>query len=412
MQKETVVVFVSNDCEYDNRVQKTVKTLCSHGYTVILNTVYKKKNIKLSFIDSNKLLVKSKFWNPSSSADKLLKLIPKKLKKAVKPSFLKYYRYLSYTNLWKDEVYPEEMQVIIANDLITLPVGVLLKKKHPNVKLVYDSHEYELHRMPPLTRINRIFVGAVEGLCIRYCDEIFTCSQYIADEIQQIYGTYPISCIYNSPNIDKLPIEKNRLRDDLKLGRDNIILLHVGKLTYGRGIEIIVRYLRHLPNVHLVSLGGWDNTFKANIDSVIDESNIRSQVHFLKPVPPSNVVDYIKGADIGIISIESLTKSYEYSMPNKLFEMSFARIPIMVNKDLKCSSIVRDFDLGVDFNIHNFDSFKLAIDTLLDVTNSFYKKEKFLEFSNIYSWIAQEKKLINIIDNLKHANEEGYEVQV
>jgi len=403
IKNKLVVVLVSNDCEYDNRVQKTVKALCADGYMVILNTVYKKENIRLSFLEVEQLSIKSKFWNPSLSIDELFKFIPKKVKKKVKPGLLKYYRYLSYTNLWKNEAYPEPLEVIIANDLITLPVGVLLKRRHPNAKLVYDSHEYELHRMPPLTRLNKLFVRALEGFCIRYCDDIITCSHYIADEMQQIYGTYPISCIYNSPSRDKLPIGKNHLRDDLKLESDSIILLHVGKLTYGRGIEVIAHYLRDLPNVHLVNLGGWDNTFKASIDSTIDDLNIESQFHFLEPVPPNNVVDYIKGVDIGIISIENLTKSYEYSMPNKLFEMSFAKIPIMVNKDLKCAGLVKKYNFGIDFDIYSFNSFEATIKSILKNKESFYSQKSFSEFSKIYSLKTQENKLENIVNNLTYA---------
>lgn len=404
IKNKLVVVLVSNDCEYDNRVQKTVKALCSNGCTVILNTVYKKNKIKLSFLGVEQFSIESKFWNPSSSVDRLLKIIPKKIKKKVKPGFLKYYRYLSYTNLWKNETYPESLNVIIANDLITLPVGVLIKKKHPNIKLVYDSHEYELHRMPPLTKLNKLFVRGLEGFCIRYCDDIITCSQYIADEMQQIYGTDPISCIYNSPSIDKLPIGKNHLRDDLKLESDSIILLHVGKLTYGRGIEVIAHYLRDLPNVHLVNLGGWDNTYKAEIHNLIEKLNIKNQVHLLNPIPPNYVVDYIKSADIGLISIEDLTKSYEYSMPNKLFEMSFAKIPIMINKDLKCASLVREHNFGIDFDIYDFNSFKSTIESILKTKESFYNQESFNEFSKVYSWKTQEKKLINIVNNLTNVN--------
>lgn len=403
IKNKLIVVLVSNDCEYDNRVQKTVTALCSNGYKVILNTVYKKKNIKLSFLNVENFSIESKFWNPNSSADKLLKLLPKKIKKKVKPGFLKYYRYVSYTSLWKNEVYPESLDVIIANDLITLPVGVLLKKKYPNSKLVYDSHEYELHRMPPLTKLNKLFVRGLEGFCIRYCDDIITCSQYIADEMQQIYGTDPISCIYNSPSINMLPVEQNYLKDDLKLGSDSIVLLHVGKLTYGRGVEVIAPYLKDLPNVHLVNLGGWDNTFKANIDNIIDDLNIKSQVHFLEPVPPNNVVDYIKGIDIGIISIESLTKSYEYSMPNKLFEMSFARIPIMVNKNLKCADLIKKYNFGIDFDIYNFDSFEATIHFILKNKKNFYSKKSFSEFSKTYSLKVQESELINIVNTLTYA---------
>lgn len=404
IKKKLIVVLVSNDCEYDNRVQKTVTALCSNGYKVILNTVYKKKNIKLSFLNVENFSIESKFWNPNSSADKLLKLLPKKIKKKVKPGFLKYYRYLSYTSLWKNEVYPESLDVIIANDLITLPVGVLLKKKYPNSKLVYDSHEYELHRMPPLTKVNKAFVWAIEKACIRYCDDIITCSDYIADELEQVYETSPIHSIYNSPVIKKLTIKNNHLRDDLNLPEGSIILLHVGKLTYGRGLEIIIPYLIDLPKVHLVNIGGWDNTYKASINNIIESLNVERQIHFLKPVPPNYVVDYIKGADIGLISIENLTKSYEYSMPNKLFEISFAKIPIMVNRDLKCASLVRNYNFGIDFDIYDFNCFKTTIESILKNKGNFYNQRSFNDFSEIYSWKAQEKKLLNIVNNLTYVN--------
>ena len=92
IKNKLVVVFVSNDCEYDNRVQKTVRTLYSNGYSVILNTNYKKNSIDLVFPNSDLLTIISKFWNPSSSVDKLFKIFPKKIKKKIKPHFLKYYR--------------------------------------------------------------------------------------------------------------------------------------------------------------------------------------------------------------------------------------------------------------------------------------------------------------------------------
>lgn len=403
-KNKLVVVFVSNDCEYDNRVQKTVRALYLNGYSVILNTIYKKDYVELLFSRSDNLTIESKFWNPSLSSDKFFKLIPRKIKKKIKPHFLKYYRYLSYILIWKDENYVEEPELIIANDLITLPVSVLLKKKYPNIKLVYDSHEYELHRMPPLTKINKAFVWLIEKICIKYCDDIVTCSDHIAGELEQVYNTFPISSIYNSPIIEKLPTGSNYLKDDLDLPESSIILLHVGKLTFGRGLEIIIPYLLNLPNVHLVNLGGWDNTYKATINKSIKNLNIEGQIHFLNPVPPNYVVDYIKGADIGLISIENLTKSYEYSMPNKLFEMSFAKIPIMINRNLKCSSLVKNYNFGIDFDIYDFNSFKLAIESILENKENFYNQKSFNDFSKIYSWKAQEKKLINIVNNLTYVN--------
>lgn len=394
---------MSNDCRYDNRVQKTVELLCSERANVFLNTVHKvndDKVVSTEIYNGDFLTIRSKLWNPNKAIDKILKIIPKRSRKIIKNNILKYYRYFSYYMIWKNEDYPNDIDLIIANDLITLPVSSFMKRKYPNSKVIYDSHEFELYRNPPLTLLNKAFVYLLERYNLKYCEVIITCSNYISNELQRIYKHESIFNIYNSPRITREHISKANIRDYIKLGSDDILLLHVGKLTYGRGLNIIIEYLQKISNIHLVNLGGWDNTYKSTIDQQIKKLGLKERVHFLQPVHPTKVVEFIEGADIGLISIEAVTKSYEYSMPNKLFELSFAKIPIIVNKNLKCADIVTDFELGICFDLYNFTSFKQAINHIIRNKRKFYPEVKFSQFNNIYSWDAQRKNYLKLLGEI------------
>ena len=64
--------------------------------------------------------------------------------------------------------------------------------------------------------------------------------------------------------------------------------------------------------------------------NIAEKYKVSSRFTILPPVPYDNVVDYIKEADLGIISVQPVTLSYKYCMPNKLFELSLQMYPFFL----------------------------------------------------------------------------------
>lgn len=394
LTNKKIAVIVSNDCSYDSRVLKSSKYLSSLGADVRIFAV--KKQIDSNFDDELKIL--RRIWKASDIANDKLKLIShtRTRKKIVKKT-LKYHKYFSFNEVLEDDVLNFKPDIVYAHDLITLPLGVNVKKKL-GCKLVYDSHEYELHRNPPLTKLNKSFVYFLERYCFKKCDRIVTCSDSIGRELKEIYKLDDITIIYNTPYINPQPIKK-QIRLDLGLNKEDLIALSVGKLTYNRGIEFVLEALVNLPNIHYVNVGPYDNTFKKMILQKSEELGIKDRFHILESVPYDQVVNYIRSADFGIVSVEPITKSYEYAMPNKLFELAFAGVPIIISDLPDASALVRKYKLGFVFK--NRDIYGLK-DCIRWVKKGMHDKDEqlFTEFYSTYSWEAQEKKLKFIFEGL------------
>jgi glycosyltransferase involved in cell wall biosynthesis len=58
-------------------------------------------------------------------------------------------------------------------------------------------------------------------------------------------------------------------------------------------------------------------------------------------------VPYIVTADIGVIPIQDVCLSYRYCLPNKLFEMTFAGIPVCVSNLPEMRAFVESEGTGV-----------------------------------------------------------------
>src|SRR5262249_20927330 len=80
------------------------------------------------------------------------------------------------------------------------------------------------------------------------------------------------------------------------------------------------------------TVGPCDDKTRSILEGQAERLDVAQRFRILPAVPFEQVVDYIRGADLGVIPVEPITLSYQYCMPNKLFEMAFANVPIISNK--------------------------------------------------------------------------------
>ena len=101
---------------------------------------------------------------------------------------------------------------------------------------------------------------------------------------------------------------------------------------------------------------------------------------------------------MGIIAIDTKPLSYRLSMPNKLFEMSFAGVPILAKKELiDTEEFIQEIGNGELINFDNKEALVYEISKFLlknDKYQIIEEKQKILEEK--YSWQEQERKLMDI----------------
>ena len=214
-----------------------------------------------------------------------------------------------------------DIRVINAHSVGVLPVCYLLSRRL-GARLIYDTHELETEVSTSAGLQRRIF-KIIERSLIARCDAVFVTSQSYADWYQRRYRDVRPMVIRNISDIDTSghPVD---LRTRLSVPADKLLFIFTGRLGNGRNIPAILdAFTAPAVNAHVVFLGSG-----GQFDSLVSEYCARHpNIHRLTEVPPTEVVHYAAGCDVGLCLIQPSCLSYKLTLPNKAFEYAQAGMP-------------------------------------------------------------------------------------
>lgn len=290
--------------------------------------------------------------------------------------------------------------VVHAHDLNTMYAAKLVKDKN-NSTLFYDSHELWIHR----NRVNRratmekILDTIVERILIKHADAVITVCDSIGDWLVKQYPNIPKPVILrNIPytlESENLQEQTNSpgLKQRIGLSEKDILIIYTGKFTTGRGIELGLEATKSLDNLHFALLGYGEESYVAGLQKRVDNLGIGGRVHFFDPVPHKEVPGFISGADFALVYIEPICLSYEYALPNKLFESIQANIPIMGVSLTEIRKIIENNKIGLCFN--SVESFRSALKSVTPEKVAIWK-DNILECKRDLCWEVESKKLLEL----------------
>jgi len=109
-------------------------------------------------------------------------------------------------------------------------------------------------------------------------------------------------------------------------------------------------------------------------------------------VPTDVLLNYTSSADVGIALIKNTCLSYNFCMPNKLFEYAMVGLPVIVSNVKEMSEFVKKHQMGVVVKDDAVASLNEAIERLLSMDLTVLKQNaKKAALDN--SWEHQEKKM-------------------
>ncbi|GHD42562.1 glycosyltransferase [Mycetocola manganoxydans] len=240
--------------------------------------------------------------------------------------------------------------IIHAHDANTLVVAMWASRRL-SVPYVYDSHELWTERnirsdRPVAKRFERLY----ERLGAQRATAVVTVSPSIADWLKKRYRlrAQP-TLVRNIPAFTGQVPEQSagRLRELAHLSPETRVLAYCGGITTNRGIEETIEALPLLPSdVHFVLLGFGSEIYRAGLDRRIAELGLAHRVHFVGAVRSSDVSAALADADVSLVLTRPACLSYEYSLPNKLFESIQAGIPVVSTNLVDAARLVRKYDVG------------------------------------------------------------------
>ena len=329
---KTILVAVTNDVSTDQRVSKVCNFLLEKGYKI---TVFGRLLSDTFKINRPYKIIKKKLWFNNN--------------------FLFYAEY-NIRLLW--HLLFHKYQYVIANDLDTL-AACYLGSKVKKSTLIYDSHEF-FTEVPELQerKFVKSFWKRIESYILPKLTRSYTVSNLIASSYQSKYKI-------NMGVVRNLPLlNRNFKDDDVQIPTKNKFILYQGVLNPGRGIIPMIEALQYLKNIDLVIIGY--GKVKNDLIEFVKSKDLVNRVHFLGMVPYDKLHNYAKKASIGMVLEEPLGKSFEYSLPNKLFDFIHYGLPIIASPIPEVKKIIEQHKVGILIDNYYPKHIAETVITLLD----------------------------------------------
>jgi glycosyltransferase involved in cell wall biosynthesis len=236
----------------------------------------------------------------------------------------------------------ERVDIVNCHSLSVLPLCVTLKFLHRAI-LIYEPHELETET-PTFIGFRRRLAKWAEGALIGRAAAVIAVSDSIARNYRDSYRLKEVAVIMNVPEQSPGPdLGPNPVyRRLFGIPDDNFIFMFQGALDPNRGAGLVLAAFKSVPSDrHVVFLG-----FGPMESEIRTAAAQYPNIHFHAAVPPSQVIDYTHGADIGFALLEADCLNHQYALPNKFFHYLHAGLPVIVSDLQEMGAMVDRWQCG------------------------------------------------------------------
>jgi len=293
MPKKHIIVCVTNDLIYDQRMHRICATL-STNYRVTLVGRMKADTPHDALFKE----FRGHWLNCLFTKGKLFYLEYQ----------IRLFFYLIFRN-W---------EAVYAVDLDTI-WGAFIPALIRNKIRIYDAHEYfaELPEVIDRPITKRIWEWTAK-VWVPKSNLCFTVNDPLAKIFEEQYQVR-FHAIKNMPN------QRNVETPDPVKDSDRKIIIYQGVLNVGRGLEQMIAILPQLPEYELWLVGEGDLSNALRL--MAKSKNALENIYFLGYKSPSELAKLTAQASIGINLLEDRSANYYYSLANKFFDYVQAGIP-------------------------------------------------------------------------------------
>lgn len=294
--------------------------------------------------------------------------------------------------------------VLHTHDMYTMPIGALAKREAAKagrtMKWIHDVHEFAAgsHHMPPA---RQQYALSIEREFLHDADEVITVTPQLAEELQALYPDLrPVRVIHNTPEMHPAPSPpQGTLREALGIGAAPLAV-YSGVVKPMRGAERMIPVLQRMPELHFALLTGSKSAFTEQLVAQARAAGVDDRLHWHPYVAPSAVVGFLKGADVGVIPIENYGNA-EVALPNKLFEYTFAELPIVTHQLKALTEFTREWNVGKVVDFADPEAAAAAIRTCLAPRERAAFTRAHSDLVRRFSWEVQSRTLMTLYRDLQ-----------
>lgn len=299
------------------------------------------------------------------------------------------------------------------HDLMGLSAAVAARREHGG-SVVYDSHELFLDSGHNATRPTwaRRTLAFAEQRWMLESDALITVSLSILEELRRRYALGPAAVVRNCPPRFKASMaDRTRLRRTLDLPADARIAIYHGAFVANRGMEELAAALLApgLTDVHGVFMGFGPE--RERVVALAADPRYSGRIHLLDPVGPFEILEWVSGADVGVVLTQPSSLNNVLSSPNKLYETLAAGVPVVASDFPEFRVAVgtrRETGLGVLCEPTDPRSVAEALRWVLslDAPETRRLRERCLEAGRTrWNWETEAAKLLDVYATVEQARQ-------
>jgi glycosyltransferase involved in cell wall biosynthesis len=304
--------------------------------------------------------------------------------------------------------------LVQANDWNTMWTGLAIKLGY-GARLVYDSHELWPDRNGRWEW--RPWLLAGEALFVRAADDVVTSSPGYAAALAARYRVPRPAIVRNIPerrssaglpaatrmSTNAAPLDPASYRPGARVPRSELdgppsppCVIYIGGLMPGRGLEQMIDALPHLPNVRLRAIGPGADRYRFGLLTRATAAGVGDRVELRAPVAPGGVQGALAGAAAGLCLIQPICRSYELSLPNKLFEYAAAGVPVLASDVPVIATLVRNEGLGEIVPSEGPGEIAAGLERLLEPSAWRQTVARVETFADAYDWSSEASVLARV----------------
>lgn len=357
-----VICTVTNDLNYDQRMQRICRTLQQHGYEVVLV--------------GRKL--------PHSQALAHQPFTQKRLSCLFHNGKLFYLEYNLRLFLFLMGSHVDIINAIDLDTILPCWFASALKRK----KRVFDAHEYfpevpEVVDRPVVQQIWRW----IEQVAVPRFPSAYTVSGSLAELLNQKYGKR-FSTIRNVPEWTQYE----------KSSSHQPCLLYQGALNKDRGLEHLLEAMQWIDcQLTIVGEGDLSQALRKKAEVIA----LSGKVTFLGYLRPQELKMITQQATIGLNLLENSCDSYYYSLANKFFDYIHADVPSINMAFPEYKRINKEFEVSVLLHELKPASIANAVNSLLTDKDFYQRLQGNCEKAKqLFNWEQEQQKLLRIYEEL------------
>lgn len=223
----------------------------------------------------------------------------------------------------------------------------------------------------------------VENWVLPHVKDGYTVCESIAQYYKNKYGIQ-LKVLRN------VPFYKEYQREDKFNYPNKKVILYQGAVNEGRGVDWIIRAMKHIEDAVFVIIGDGDK--KQEMEKLVNSLQLNDKVKFWGHLPFYELKGYTNSADLGVCLLEEKGLSYYYALPNRIFDFMQAHVPMLATDFPEIRKIIETEKTGKVINHYEPEYLAQVIEEMLRQP---INHELFLEATNRNNW-EKEREIITM----------------